>query len=460
MPDTVLFVSAGLLSPKKRDHRLARRQLYLNYGALTLASLLDAGGRPCVLAHGAHEDPVAFLCALRARGLLPSQAPVMLSLPSFYALGWAQVFCRALKEAFPGSRIVAGGRWVTAPDPQWLRRKIPELDEIVTGLGERVIAGLVGAQVPSAADFVDAGMDLPGILLNHRLVDGFEAFQPSVETSRGCGMGCTFCEERAVPLTRLREPATMAEFLAQTQAQYGGAEIRPYLQSSFFMPSTRWAERLREEVRQRGISVRWRCETRVDGMTPATVAHLAAAGMGVVDLGLESASPRQLGAMRKTQSVDRYLRSASDLLGACERHGVMVKVNVLLYAGETARTIDETRSWLDQHGRAVTGVSVGPVVAFGPPRQAGPLIEDLARYGARAVDPDSADLLGVSAMHLSDQIGQPEAEAASLELSRRFMDRDEYFALKGFSYYPRGFSRAGFEADVAASDPAQLPFRM
>jgi hypothetical protein len=33
----VVFVSAGMFEPKKRDHALARRQLYLNYGALSLA---------------------------------------------------------------------------------------------------------------------------------------------------------------------------------------------------------------------------------------------------------------------------------------------------------------------------------------------------------------------------------------------------------------------------------------
>jgi len=35
---------------------------------------------------------------------------------------------------------------------------------------------------------------------------------------------------------------------------------------------------------------------------------------------------------------------------------------------------------------------------------------------------------------------------------------DAYFALKSFSYYPRGYQRADFDTDVRASDPAMLPF--
>lgn len=35
----------------------------------------------------------------------------------------------------------------------------------------------------------------------------------------------------------------------------------------------------------------------------------------------------------------------------------------------------------------------------------------------------------------------------------------DYFGLKNFSYYPRDYERADFDADVAASEVALLPFR-
>jgi hypothetical protein len=134
-------------------------------------------------------------------------------------------------------------------------------------------------------------------------------------------------------------------------------------------------------------------------------------------------------------------------------------VNILLYAGETVRTIEETRGWLDQHADAVKGVSVGPVIVFGPPKQAGPMLREFEQLGARAVDAGTSDRIGIATVHPSCEIDADEAEAVSLELSRRYMDAEAYFDLKAFSYYPRGYDRAAFDADVAASDPASLPFQ-
>lgn len=457
LSERVLFVSAGMLRPKKRDHPLSRRQLYLNYGALTLATVLVKDGHASTLVHGEHEEPYVFLDRLQAKGLLPSSHPVMLSLPSFYALEWTKAFCSLLKTRFPGSRIVAGGRWVTDPDPEWLKRQVPEIDHVVTGLAEGAIHGLIGA---SSSGLGLAGRSqLPGVPLDHTLVEGFDRFQPSIEASRGCGMGCSFCEERDIRLSPLRDPSLLADHMERVLEQYDGGEIRPYLQSSFFMPSTSWASKLRQETERRGLQIPWRCETRVDAMKPETVAHLAGAGMKVIDLGLETASPTQVLAMNKSDDVDRYLRSASELLRACADNGVWVKANVLLYAGENARTISETRAWLDDHAFAIKGVSVGPVVVFGPPRRATSLLADLERRGASAVDQGAAESCGITQIHPSQEIDAGEAEAISLELSRRYMTRDDYFALKSFSYYPRGYGRNDFDEDVRASDVTVLPFR-
>ena len=452
----IQFVSAGLMQPKKRDHALARRQLYLNYGALTLASQLHFHGYDAALRHGEHDDPDAFAEKLFVDGRLPSAWPLMISMPSFYALTWTQAFCRAVKRRDSKSRIVLGGRWVTGPDPVWLSGLIPEADLIVPGLGEAAIWDALGLRSP--AD-IGKGETLPPFGLRHSLVDGFLRFQPSIETSRGCGMGCAFCEERDIPLSRLRKPERLAELLAEITAEYGDTEIHPYFQSSFFLPNPRWAAGLQREIEERSLSVLWRCETRVDGLKPETVAALAASGLKVIDLGLETASLKQVRAMRKARDPQRYLRAASQLLEACAASGVWVKVNVLLYAGETAETLAETQAWLDQHAAAIKGVSVGPVVAFGPPRLAEPFLRDLAQLGARPMDQQSAINTGVTQLHLSPQINSVAAERLSLELSRRYMDADAYYDLKSFSYYPREYDRADFDCDVAASAADRLPFR-
>ncbi|WP_260602988.1 B12-binding domain-containing radical SAM protein [Pseudomonas aeruginosa] len=434
---------------------LARRQLYLNYGALSLATILDSMGTSTLVVHGEHDEPADVLAMLLDKGVFPSQLPVMLSIPSFYALPWAQTFCRLVRGADPDARIIVGGRWVVGPDPDWLRAKLPEVDLVVPGLAEPLIASLL----TNAPDLRRLPAPTPDVVLNHPLVSGFERYQPSIEASRGCGMGCAFCEERDIRLEKLRAPEQIARTLAAVASQYGGGEIRPYFQSSMFAPNEKWGTGLANAVRAAGLDVSWRTESRVDALTPETIACLAEAGMRVLDLGLETASPTQILNMRKSPDPDRYLERASTLLRACSDHGIAAKVNVLLYAGETTKTLDETRSFLDEHKDSIAGVSVGPVVAYGPPKTANIFIHEWSRSGASPVDPSSANDSGISMIHLSHDFDAKSAEAASLELSRRYMDADAYFNLKSFSYYPRDYARADFDRDVAASETSQLPFR-
>lgn len=452
----VVFVSAGMLAPKKRDHALARRQLYLNYGALTLATLIEHSGYRAALIHGEHREPFELLTQLHDAGYLPSSHPLMLSIPSFYALPWAQEFCRLFKGMYPNNEIVVGGRWVVGPDPEWFRTMLPESGRLVPGLGEGAILGLLNAPAP-VEQFLKA--PTPDFPLNHRLVDGYEAFQPSIEASRGCGMKCVFCEERDIRLEPLRDPAQTAEYLEITAAQYESRTVHPYLQASFFAPGRRWASQLADEVQRRNLKIEWRTETRVDGLQPEAAAELARAGLKIIDLGLETASPVMVTAMKKSRRPDRYLSQASALLRACRDNGILVKANVLLYAGETIETLGQTVEWLDAHASCITGVSVGPVVAYGPPKTAKVLLTDWAQRGAVPIDPRASAETGISRMHLSPEIDAETAEAKSLEISRRFMDADAYFTLKSFSYYPRDFSRLQFDQDVANSDPLRLPFR-
>lgn len=454
--NVIPFISAGLLSPKKRDHPLARRQLYLNYGALSLATMLELGGRNTLLIHGDHEMPDVTLHRLASIGIFPTRHPVMLSIPSFYALPWAQAFCRLVKAMDQEARIVVGGRWVVGPDVVWLRSKLPEADVFVPGLGEPVIESLL----TDSPDLRRLAAPTPAFTLNHLQVIDHLRFQPSIEASRGCGMGCKFCEERDIPLEKLREPEEIARSMALVQDQYSGSEIHPYMQASMFVPNPRWSARLAAAVQELNLDVKWRTESRVDALLPEAIPHLASAGLKILDLGLETASPTQILAMKKANNPERYLTKASALLQACRDAGVLAKVNVLLYAGETRKTLAETTQWLDSHASCIAGVSVGPVVAYGPPATANILLDEWSLVGARPVDAASAYETGITRMHLSDEFDADQAEFASLELSRRFMSMDAYFTLKSFSYYPRDYDRADFDRDVTASASGRLPFEL
>lgn len=454
----VLIVSAGMESPKKRDSILARRQQYLNYGALTLATILHHKGYRVKLLHGSHESPLEFAHKLFAQKRLPNGTPLLLSITSFYALSWTQQFTSCIKKLCPGITIVVGGRWVIGSDVAWIRSKLPFVDCIVPGLADDFIEQVV-VENGNAIPFVVNGAKASSFNLDHRLVDDFLRYQPSVEASRGCGMGCAFCEERDIPLTPLKDPEVLVSHMLEVAEHYQDDLIRPYLQSSFFAPNRRWAEKMALVVEQRQMKIEWRCETRVDVMKSETVALLSKAGLRVIDLGMESASETQLLRMRKSESPDVYLRKASDLIKACRDNGVWVKLNVLLYAGETIKTHMETLDWLDEHASAIKGVSVGPVVIFGSPTTAAPFIDDAIASGAYLVDPKSAGETGISHIHPSKEISSVDAERLSIEASRRYMTEFDYFDLKSFSYYSREYTWADFKSDVGSSDSKVIPFK-
>lgn len=107
--DQILFVSAGMMRPKKRDHVLSRRQQYLNYGALSLATVLSSKGYSVKLIHGEHDSPDVFVERLIAENQISTTYPLLLSIPSFFALSWAQEFTRLIKLHNSAIEVVVGG---------------------------------------------------------------------------------------------------------------------------------------------------------------------------------------------------------------------------------------------------------------------------------------------------------------------------------------------------------------
>lgn len=454
----ILFVSAGLERPKKRDNILSRQQQYLNYGALTLATILDSKGYAVKLLHGGHLDPELFAKKLDHEGLLKSTYPLMLSMQSFYALSWTKVFTKAVKRLEPRAWITLGGRWVVGSDPSWLKDKLPFVDEVVEGLAEDKIVRLAERQ--NVDHIPVSNLSAVPFSLKHSLVDNFKGFQPNVEASRGCGMGCNFCEERDIPLTPLKSPDMVVSQIQDVASQYDDPAVRPYVQSSFFAPNTSWSEKFAEAASRYSKKIIWRCETRVDSIKPRSISALAAGGLKVIDLGLESASPAQILNMHKSKSPEKYLRLASELLLACRDSGVWVKVNVLLYAGESEKTYNETIAWLDDHADCIKGVSVGPVVVFGSPKTAKEYVSSIVDSGGALVDAKQLNDSGVGHIHPSSCISSEEAEQLSLEASRRYMNQSDYFDLKSFSYYPRSYKYSDFLADIKQNGAGNLPFRV
>jgi radical SAM superfamily enzyme YgiQ (UPF0313 family) len=444
----VICVGAGQVSTKKINNRINRRNQYLNYGLLSLASVMRRAGLDAMVFHGHFDDPAITVAIALDHGLRETTCPLLLSVPSFYAVPWANQFITDAKASCPSLRVVVGGRWVIGSRPDLLKELMPEADLIVPDLAEsrivEIVTNPIGGEQASRLGQTSNASKVS--FLDYNLLHQRALYQPSVEISRGCGMGCSFCQEKDEPKSKLKTPEALIAELREIILDDGLVPMTPYLETSMFVPSKRWAEEVRAEMDRAEMAIRWRTEGRVDTIKSDLVPTLAASGLSILDLGLESASPIQLKRMGKTRHPEAYLARASRLLEACGANEIKVKVNVLLFAGENDETVAETLYWLDEHKELIYGVSASPVIAFGWPEDTKAYIKHLAEYGASE---HHSPCSGVTHLNLSERINYEESLAIARLISKRFMPARNYYTLKSFSYFPRNYSFLDFVEDLA-----------
>lgn len=450
----LVCISAGQLITKKQNSRLNRRNQYLNYGLLSLASVLKRHQLAPVVIHGHFDSPEVILAIAIRHGLESTPYPVLLSIPSYYAVSWANQFITLAKEKLPTLRIVVGGRWVVGNRPDLLQALIPNADQIIPGLAEGSITEIVTGK-RAIAPFGNIGSDAgaeKASSLDYSLLYQRHLYQPSIEIARGCGMGCSFCQEKDEKLQPLKPPKQLVDELKSTLLSDSLVEMTPYFETSMFIPNSKWLGGLKAALDEAEMEISWRTEGRVDTIKPELVPALAASGLSIIDLGLESASPTQLLRMRKTRNPSSYLERASVLLRACAENDIRVKVNILLFAGENSDTIEETLHWLEAHRDSIYGVSVSPVIAFGWPGDTDTYLTSLAEYGAT---PSHSPCPGVTHLNLSKDLNYEDSLIIARFMSRRFMRASQYFTLKSFSYYPRNYSFESFLADLGHEPGSQ-----
>lgn len=433
----VFCISAGQLTVKKDANVINKKNRYLNYGLLSLASLIKRSGLVPIQLHGNFTEPKEFASYCLSLGIVESKFPVFISIPSFYAISWVDGFTKILKNELKIKEIVIGGRWVIDGEINQLAKLLPHVDKIVDGLGENQISDLIGRKIEKVNGYVP---------LDYSLLDKRELYQPSIEVSRGCGMKCSFCQEKDEKLQSLKSPFQITSEASDILLNDDLNPMSPYFEASMFKPTISWLEELTKQRMNHSHSYFWRSESRADTFPIKQIPELAKAGMKVLDLGLESASPTQIKRMGKSKTPEKYLSRASNLLEQAHNSGIDVKVNVMLYAGESSRTIEETYKWLDQHRNYIKGVSVGPVLAFGWDNKKSEFIKTLLSFGASIYGKNALE--GVTRFNLSSSINHDASLSISKELSRSFMTAKEYFDLKSFSYFSRDYTYDEFLQDI------------
>lgn len=443
-------IAAGQLHVKKKDHRINRQNRYLNYGLLSLVTKLYQDGWDPIQIQGDFDLPEITFNKCIDYGLDYSLAPILISIPSFYAISWVNEFIHLVKSRKPETKFIIGGRWVIDGQVELMTNLVPQADLIVSGLADHSICKIIREFLsPFQAINLRETIATPFVLpLDYSLLADRKLYQPSLEISRGCGMGCSFCQEKDERLSPLKEPNFIVQESKEIVLQDKLREMHPYFETSIFVPNSRWIDNLIHSRENHGCDFHWRTEGRVDSINPKYIKRLKSSGLKILDLGLESASPNQLLRMNKSKTPKKYLERASTLLKAAHEEGIAIKVNVLLTSGETNQSIEETIKWLDRHETFITGVSVGPVIVYGWPSRTKAYLDELREHGATI---SHSPILGVTHLNLSNEIDYERSIDISNKIGRRYMSAESYFYLKSFSYYSRDYTYIDFKSDIISS---------
>lgn len=449
----IIAVSAGQEFPKKGNTIIRKKLKYLNFGLLGLVTLIHH--------YSAHEikmfqaDDLSVLELIKEiedSGInLTSECEcVLLSIPSYHAISWCEKFCEYIKMQY-GLKIIVGGRWVVDNHADWVRKRLRYVDFVSEGFGEHFMAEYFGLYSDS---FTFDGKYNCFPYIDYTLLHNYMDYHPNIEISRGCGAGCHFCADKDNRRLKNKSVEAVMNELSRLDHVYGS--YTPYYTAPHFVFDRKWVSSYYEAIQKRSSLVKWRCTTRVESVPLEMLEILHASGLKIIDVGLESASVTQLTRMHKTSDPQRYLEQASALLETCKQYDIWVKLNVMLYAGETMETVHETMDWLRLHRNCIKDVSAGSLVYYHNMDN----ISELMQMGASIPEDEDFENEGFATLHLSSEIDKSEAGRLCLEIPKIVADQRDFFDIKTFSYYPSSYTYEDFMKDVRQCDPNELPFRI
>lgn len=140
----------------------------------------------------------------------------------------------------------------------------------------------------------------------------------SVLASRGCPEFCTYCPHRILAGHRERSVANVVDEVQYLSERYD----KPYVifRDPLFTDDRERCLTLCDEIRARGVRVRFECETRLDRLDDRMLDALQKAGMRAMSFGVETLSPETLKRSGRRPIPDHHQRH---IVEECRRRGVV-----------------------------------------------------------------------------------------------------------------------------------------
>jgi anaerobic magnesium-protoporphyrin IX monomethyl ester cyclase len=180
-------------------------------------------------------------------------------------------------------------------------------------------------------------------------------YSVNMVTTRGCPYHCNWCAKPIYgQVYHARSPENVVEELRALQRSLRPDHI--WFADDIFGLKPGWVQRFSSLVRDQGIRIRFKIQSRADLLSHEdTVAALASAGCAEVWIGAESGSQKILDAMEKGTTVEQ-IASARSLLG---RYNIKAAFFLQFgYLGETAEDIGSTIRMVKEQLPDDIGISV------------------------------------------------------------------------------------------------------
>tara|TARA_R110002111_G_scaffold4958_2_gene25837 strand:+ start:6321 stop:7784 length:1464 start_codon:yes stop_codon:yes gene_type:complete len=456
-----------LISPLRGEEKhpanpLATSQRFLNFGVLSLASYLNRKGISTIVLDEYSLDPKRELLD-EIIFWFGAECPLLVgvsSISSYSAERTQHILSKSAKYWPEVPRVIGGQHFVGYWGDQFAKF-MPEADILIAGEAEDAMFKILNAlqngvnlqslepsKLPTNVFWksnqiiqhgkLPASTSLPIdelINVDYSLYPGSELLFPSVEFSRGCPFSCVFCaNSRENRLGYRRASAlNLAQAVLRLMEMRQERPVQFYLQASNFSVTVEESKSITEALLKNGEIAHWRTEIRVDGVQKEALKNLAKAGLQVLDLGLESASPRILKIMHKTANPILYLKQAENVLREATNCGIFTKVNFLIHPGDTIDTVEESWDWLRSHADIISGISSGVTLEY-PGTQ---LSKNMERYelefGTKRIEHPLSNW-GVYFLEPSSSLSYDKAEELSVKIAQSLQTRANFAKSKSFGY--------------------------
>jgi radical SAM superfamily enzyme YgiQ (UPF0313 family) len=334
-------------------------------GIMSLSAVLKGAGHECVMFDQANPDTPDEAIVEEIRRRRP--ALVGLSFLSTTSYPYAKLLARRIRARDPEVKLAFGGVFASLNAPL-VKRQCPEVDFVCRGDGEQLLLdlverlddpGTVGGltwakdghvrdnpgrpmerhldQWPFPdreslpLDFVESmPLDVPAVLSLERFT--------TMQTSRGCPWPCVFCD---IPIFnegkwRARSPQhVVAEFEHLQALGYGSV----YFVDDHFLLQPKRIEAICRGIQDRGVTIQWGCEGRVDSVAQHLFPAMAKAHCRTLMFGIESGSQKVLDRLKKEQTLAEVATAVTN----AKQAGIEI-VHGFFTVGNPDETVEDMRA--------------------------------------------------------------------------------------------------------------------